>query len=264
MKRLFNLSILFLLTGILIDSGAVQAGFAGPVKTRPSIVGGSEIPANHPIAQTTVALIMDNSLCTGSIVDRDMVITAAHCLYGYQGQVAVVFASSLQDAPRSAVMMADRFVIHPSYDPSKTSADQNDLALVRLPSPLPGDYRPAELMPDGATLENGQSVILAGFGITDVATHAGAGVLRAAEVTVKNARLGGTEAVLDQTQGSGACHGDSGGPAFVEEGGGFLLWGVTSRGYPNSAADDCAHDVVYTKIGEQMGFVNEAARALRQ
>ena len=45
--------------------------------------------------------------------------------------------------------------------------------------------------------------------------------------------------ILDQEDGSGACHGDSGGPAFFEKDGKTYLLGVTNRSYPDGAPDDC-------------------------
>jgi secreted trypsin-like serine protease len=112
-------------------------------------------------------------------------------------------------------------------------------------------------------LAKGTEVQLAGYGITEADTQNGTGVLRKAMVLIDNPSFGKTEVILDQTHGQGACHGDSGGPAFLRMGGTNYLWGVTSRAYPNNAGDDCAHEVVYTKIESQIGFIESAMRRLK-
>src|SRR5262249_6612340 len=129
---------------------------------------------------------------------------------------------------------------------------------------LPSGYAPNEILGDERLLKRNETVVLAGFGITNSGTHAGAGVLRATQVRIADESFGKTEVLLDQTDGRGACHGDSGGPAYLQQGSSLLLWGVTSRGYPNRAPDDCVHESVYTKISDHLDFLNEAARKLRQ
>ena len=91
----------------------------------------------------------------------------------------------------------------------------------------------------------------------------GAGVLRKVEVALKNSGYSTTEVLIDQSQGRGACHGDSGGPAFLIQGGQAYLFGVTSRELvkPGSQAT-CSSDVVYTNILAELSFLNSAASTL--
>jgi secreted trypsin-like serine protease len=231
----------------------------------PFIVGGKNVAASDTIASSTVALVMvgpqnETSLCTGSILTTDMIVTAAHCVYDRPSSVHIVFAKALSPASVKTSVVASGFLANPSYNPQKMSIDQNDIAVVYFHGGLPKGFEPAHLLEQSTALTKGESVILAGYGISNATTKHGAGVLRETDVEVSNPSLGKTEVVLDQTKGHGACHGDSGGPAFVRTGTEDLLWGVTSRGYPNTAPDDCAHDVVYTKIGAHLAFLQAAAR----
>jgi secreted trypsin-like serine protease len=205
----------------------------------------------------------ETSLCSGSILTSDMIVTAAHCVYDRPTSVHIVFANSLSPASVKGSVEASGFLANPAYNPQKMTNDQNDIAVVYFHGGLPKGFEPAHLLTNETALKKGESVILAGFGITNATTKQGAGVLRETDVEVSNPSLGKTEAVLDQTKGHGACHGDSGGPAFVRTGTEDLLWGVTSRGYPNTAPDDCAHDVVYTKIEAHLAFLQAAARQAR-
>jgi len=234
------------------------------------IVGGKPVPASDSIATSTVGLVMvsaaaadgtkQTSLCSGSILTSDMIVTAAHCVYDRPASVHILFSNALTTESVKASVEATGYLPNPAYNPKKITNDQNDVAVVFFHGGLPKGFETAHLLPQSTPLTKGEAVVLAGFGITNAETHAGAGTLRETEVQIANPSLGKTEVVLDQTQGHGACHGDSGGPAFIRTGTTDYLWGVTSRGYPNTAPDDCAHDVVYTKIDAHLDFLQAAAK----
>jgi secreted trypsin-like serine protease len=116
---------------------------------------------------------------------------------------------------------------------------------------------------DSRDLVNGADVELAGYGITDGKTRAGAGTLRKVEVKVSNAHFSATEVLFDQRNQAGACHGDSGGPAFLKVEGVSYLFGVTSRGYQDSQ-NDCAQYSIYTNILAQSSFIQKASQELGQ
>jgi secreted trypsin-like serine protease len=229
------------------------------------IVGGTPVTITDPIASSTVALVMidptqEVSLCSGSILTDEMIITAAHCVAHPKSVVRIVFGTKFTSDDLKNSVQADSFEPHPDYNPAKMSQDQNDVGLVFFRGGLPEGYKPAVLLTQANTLAKGTEVELAGYGITQAGTQKGAGVLRKAQVEVVNPNFGKTEVILDQSHGEGACHGDSGGPAFVRNGATNYLWGITSRAYPNTASDDCAHQVVYTKIASQIGFIESAMK----
>lgn len=245
-----------------------------PTHASDYIVGGTAVPANNSVAKSTVALLVVGSaspesstssggagqisLCSGSILREDMIVTAAHCVAGNPSSIHIVFGTHLSKARLQSSVIASRFEAHPQYDPRQMGVDQNDIGVVFFDGGLPKGFAPATLMSSKSELQKGETVEIAGFGISDAETKAGPGTLRETSVQVSNPELGKTEVVLDQTEGHGACHGDSGGPAFLKQGSKLVLWGVTSRGYPNGSPDDCAHDVVYTKIDSQMEFLRSA------
>jgi secreted trypsin-like serine protease len=229
------------------------------------IIGGNTVSASDPVAASTVALVMvdpdqEVSLCSGSILAENLVLTAAHCVADPKSIVRIVFGTKFNPEDLKNSVEADAFAPHPQYNPKKMTQDQNDVGVVFFRGGLPEGYEPAQLLTQSNTLSKGTKVELAGYGITQAESQKGSGVLRKAEVSISNPEFGKTEVILDQTQGEGACHGDSGGPAFVKIGATNYLWGVTSRAYPNNAGDDCAHEVVYTKIASQLGFIESAMK----
>lgn len=224
-----------------------------------SIIGGVPVGASDPVVTSTVALYDGQFLCTGSLIAQDLVVTAAHCIDD-TSTMQVLFRLKVKGTgPAARVLGA---VVHPRYFPSAEGKDQNDIAVVRFAGKLPRGYAPARLLPASIPLQNGQTVTLAGYGITTAIPQSGSGTLRKVDVKIKDARFARTEVLLDQTSGRGACHGDSGGPAFARARGKLYLWGVTNRGYPNDAPDDCAHQAVYTDILAHKAFLNKAAQTL--
>lgn len=173
-------------------------------------------------------------------------------------------------------------------------ADNYDLAVLKLSSKIPADYQIANILTDETILKQGANVTLAGYGLTNVKkeqvdpakypdldaaiasgqigctydkktcyilTQENENILKKTDVSVIQP-YGETEVALDQSQGKGACHGDSGGPAFINVNGTEYLWGVTSRGTGKDGIDDCSNYAIYTKIHAEWDFVSKAIKQL--
>lgn len=261
------------------------------------IIGGAEVVAADPILRSIVIVhdVKHGFLCTGSILSESLILTAAHCAeHGFDG-IYIRFSTDLanKDAPAAKVTAA---VMHPNYlikmteldsqlqaieDTSASPAEKEveiqallnesrnwgDLALLKFAGGLPPGYAPANILSDSSALKNGTSVTLAGFGITrSEAAIKASGVndpviLRKVSVAVADAHFSETEATLDQRHGKGGCHGDSGGPAYVEVNGQLMLWGVTSRGI-NDSTNSCSGFSVYTDVLTLEDWIRETAITL--
>jgi|GEM_PF-337024 len=128
--------------------------------------------------------------------------------------------------------------------------DHGDIALLKFKGEKPVGYSEASFLSNQAELATGKDVVLSGYGLDNGKDNTGSGVLRVVDnIKIANGSFASTEVLLDQTQGKGACRGDSGGPAFIkvtENGETKLkLWGVTSRGY-RDRKNDCTQFSVYT------------------
>ncbi|HWU44330.1 MAG TPA: trypsin-like serine protease, partial [Bdellovibrio sp.] len=211
----------------------------------------------------TVSLLdtAQGTLCTASILSEDVVITAAHCVSGHPNNMELSFG------PRSAGhdlrRVVDVAVAAPWARHSREAYDNGDIALVKFAGGLPPGFKPATLMKSSQRLSDGQTVTLAGFG-TSSGEGTGAGRLRLVDVKIAKADYSKTEVAVDQTKGHGACHGDSGGPAFVQDGKkDLLLWGVTSRGI-DDPHDHCAGEAVYTRIQPYAPWIDKVVQAWRK
>ena len=206
------------------------------------IIGGPLVAVSETIASSTVSLTANSQDCTGSIIAPDLILTAAHCVFEVApSQVHVKFSGGRIPYAVSG------YVIHPKYSEAETiraeSADQYDLAILKLEKAVPPGSRVANLLNAQTPLNIGAPVSVAGFGANDAKTLESDHRLHRANLRIR-AFLGQTEVVVDQSHGQGACHGDSGGPAFLEVAGVQMLWGVTSR--MNREPYDCrTSDMIY-------------------
>ncbi len=121
---------------------------------------------------------------------------------------------------------------HPRFDFASYAASRAtaDLALLKLSGPLPDIVMPATLAAS-RRVAAGETLTIAGFGVTVAGTPRGLGVPRMAALTVTG-KPGSLQirlydkATRNQRIGLGGCTGDSGAPAF--DGEGPLVIGVVS------------------------------------
>jgi secreted trypsin-like serine protease len=184
------------------------------VATPALAVTGGAPPASGDVARAIVMLVDENGdLCTATALAPELVLTAAHCVIGRHKRAVKVYQTG-QSIPVRATTAHPHFNIA-SYAASRATAD---VALVKLAAPLPAIVAPAALA-DPRRVAAGETLTIAGFGVTVDRTPIGLGIPREASLTVTG-RPGSLQIRLvdpktrDRRAGLGACVGDSGGPAF--------------------------------------------------
>ena len=107
-----------------------------------AIVGGAEDAG--PLARSTLMVLSSRGgVCSAVVVDRDVVLTAAHCVTG-----ADQYRVHFRDETGQPVLIAPTAkAVHPGYDPKAIEERRRsiDLALLRVPEPLPARFAESPL-----------------------------------------------------------------------------------------------------------------------
>lgn len=215
--------------GAVALAGALVALGAGCQLAEPEL--GSRQGAIVNGAPTTgdaavVALVhRGQSFCTGTLVGRRTVVTAAHCLPPHidlrLDDIEVFFGSRLGESGGFTMPVVDGLA-HPSWSPERVAGD---IGLLALAHDAPAE--PVAMAYDDLSILSvaGDPVRLVGFGIT-ARDGAGGGTKREGMAMVE--AIDASSLYLDPGPAS-TCNGDSGGPLFLQQGGAWVFAGIHSR-----------------------------------
>jgi len=181
------------------------------IPTAQAIVGGAD--EEGPLSRASVMVLSSNGgVCSAVVVAPDVVLTAAHCVTGAD-QHRVHFRGS--DGEPVLIVPAAK-AVHPGFDAKAIEKRTRsiDLALLRLPAPLPARFTSATLASDRPM--KGAPVTVSGYGLSREGEAKTTGTFRAAALTVIEP-YGPSQILLwlDGKGAVGACQGDSGGPIAV-------------------------------------------------
>lgn len=199
---------------LTLPSVAVIAGLIGAASPVLAL-GGSRTGADARLGSHLVMVLaregQQHSACTGTIIARNVVLTAAHCVAGPR-EVVIAYPES----GSHVLQRVNAKAIHPGF--SRRSNVSIDLALIRLDRPLPQRFTPLPLDQGGSPHRVGLALTIAGFGMQHEGGDESAGRLRSGRVQVlprlfpRFLRLGMTaDAELSDLA---ICTGDSGGPVI--------------------------------------------------
>jgi secreted trypsin-like serine protease len=195
----------------------IAAVFAASLSGAAAIVGarGDAVGQLH-----TVLVTSRGQDCSGTLIARDLVLTAGHCVAS-GGDFTV-------NAGGVSIPVA-RIVLHPAFrtDTYQTRRPSPDMAILKLASPAPRPLRPARLAADRAFPPRGTAYVIAGYGEANEGDRR-IGTLRAVRL-ISSGTTGGIMLRLTPLQNAGpagSCTGDSGGSAYRSEDGRLVLHGV--------------------------------------
>ncbi|WP_413582126.1 S1 family peptidase [Bdellovibrio sp. HCB288] len=232
------------------------------------IINGENVTASEAYAESTVALLgrnpRDGSVvpyCTGTLISRNLVVTASHCTQMLERvQTKIFFGTELPDSFEHAnAIEIEEAISHRDFGVnSRTERSEYDVAVIKLVSDAPEGFKPVAILNNVKTLKAGMPMTLVGWGRMSETENIKTVTMQ--KTVVEIAQVRDQEVVTDQTRGSGACNGDSGGPGFIETSFGLILAGAT-RG-PESGYEDCHHYGNYTLLVNYKDFLNYAAQSM--
>ncbi len=267
------------------------------------IVGGEAVQTDSWIAKGVVFVVQEyqvdretkTSICTGSLIDKNLVLTAAHCVDKSQNntaQLSVYFTAIPEcDSQHGRLHQSKKSVaevrIHPNWTTNSTAAaNRGDLAMIRIYGKAPNTYEPLKLTKEFIPLNDAQKITVAGYGMTNpnyYGDFGGSISLRFAEATPISAtektyltqltddaaefsNLSANEMLyIDQSQGRGVCGGDSGGPSFLKNAAGEpVVTGVASYVMnPRDSTRLCAYVAAHTSTYFHKIWIETTFRAMR-
>lgn len=289
LRMVIGLSLLALLASCApTSSNNSSESYQNAAAEQSNIIGGDLADAAYQKAHGVVGIFDVNkgALCTGSLIARNLVLTAAHCVNTFSAKAMIVFFTpnmSQSIAMTKDGLMADKrnvrqvvqAIRNSKYNAKSSSMTEstNDIALLRLASDAPAEIQLASLPPADLVLKADDVVSQAGYGVSqfkmdpetgETLLNKGSGVLRQVDgIKVKSVLPSGEEVTFDQSQGRGACHGDSGGPAYLKVAAtdsapeATYVVGVTSRG-----PGDCNEIAVYSSTIGQAKWIADTAAVL--
>ncbi|MBO9666224.1 MAG: trypsin-like serine protease [Bdellovibrio sp.] len=264
-----------LLLGLLVAgcSASQDYSFKG---VGDGIIGGRAVTSTDPVRFSTVSLMEKGypnttpflSFCTGTLISKNLVVTAAHCVASRAGSdIFVGFGESIPFKGDDHLMVkAERFYFHPKFKvvtiqgPEQSySTSYNDVALIKLSKDAPEGFIPAPILEDSDQLRVGTSLLAAGIGVTDDEEFTSAKSMNRVEVTYAGAD--GEFLISDQRNNKGICYGDSGGPAYLETSHGLVVVGAThaSRG----GVMHCHETADFTSLSKHKDFISAAVDVLQ-
>ncbi len=203
----------------------------------------------EPGMESSLAILeYGDPVCSGTLVDTRLVVTAGHCVYGVSSPLQVFFGVNANRPNTGQVVDVDSYTIHPDFNYNTLNAD---IAVMELATDAP--VTPSPMLPAGVFDNSwvGQPLRFVGYGSTNWYGN-GSGRKRAVDIDVDVVDAD-TFTFNDNTHQT--CYGDSGGGAFADHDGQYQLIGVTSYGdyYCSTYGVDTRVDAYLTWIEGFMG-----------
>jgi hypothetical protein len=230
-----------------------------------AMVGGAQ-PAGDGAGRSVVMIVGSRGTsCTATAIGRDLLLTAGHCVLPGADYKLVDYDAAHQPVLKDAASIAR----HPQFDLKRLFGHlaTADVALIKLAAPLSAKIPLAPLGGANEPVAVGDTLVVAGYGVSTRGDGRSGGTVRAATLAVTG-QPGGLQirlfdpATRGTSAGLGACTGDSGAPVFRDSGGRLAVIGVVSWSTGPNLTDGCGGLTGVTPLTRYRDWILDAARKL--
>jgi hypothetical protein len=234
-----------------------------------AMVGGAAPAANGVGRSVVMVLGSYGTACTATAIARDLLLTAAHCVQPGADYKLVDREPGQDSEHMPALKDVARIERDPQFDLKRLFAHlaTADVALIKLPEPLPSRIPAAPIGGASEAVAVGDTLVVAGYGVTVRGDGRTGGTVRAATLTVTG-QPGPLQIRLfdpntkGESPGLGACAGDSGAPALRVINGTFSIIGVVSWSTGPKLSAGCGGLTGITPLVRYRAWIVDTARAL--
>jgi Trypsin len=230
-----------------------------------AMVGGAPTAATDFGRSVVMILGSSGTACTATTIGRDLLLTAAHCVQ--PGSDYKLVGSGPGEPP--VLKPVARIERHPQFDMQRLLGHlaTADVALIKLAEPLPAQIPLARIGGETEAIKAGDTLVVAGYGVTVRGDGRTGGTVRAASLIVTGQPGSLQIRLFDPvtkglTAGLGACAGDSGAPAFAGSGKDLRIIGVVSWSTGPNLTAGCGGLTGITPLARYRGWIVDTARKL--
>lgn len=231
---------------------STAAAFSG----QPRIVGGYESTAEPWLVSIHSKLIDGKHFCGGVLVDKEFILTAAHCLIDLKDEyTAWIGGTNLKVRSQFEEILIDDILIHPDYD---GNSNENDIALAHLVRP--SSMKLVTMNTNKNNEKTGKQLTAGGWGVLKSSSNTMSDNFRKVKLPLVSQSTCKTTMGFPAGESStvcagfaagkkDTCSGDSGGPLYT----GNTVVGLVSFG------EDCAKPNkygVYTRVSHYKSWVD--------
>jgi protease YdgD len=186
--------------------------------------------------------------CSGAVIARDKILTAAHCVYNFRTRHYIAphelhFLVGYRTGSYSAHVRFRRYEVGPGFDPQRyDQTSDSDWVILTASEPLPADIEPLRLRTELAP--SGTKAVMAGYG------QDRAFALTADRDCELGDKIGGGRLLLHTCRGN---FGSSGAPILVKNGDGEMqIVGVQIASMESAGAEQMVAVPVAAILRQEM------------